>query len=136
MHHGLAGREAALNPSLPLHAYLLVALGSGLGGAARLLDEREVPRVEGAHRRDEGDVTTRERRAQALRLAIGAGHAFVAGRADRGAHAVPPQSTSVSVPFLAPSVVWRKRVSPRIGPREVLSEPTMTSVFTNSPVRK
>ena len=28
--------EAVLNPSLPLHAYLLVALGSGLGGAARL----------------------------------------------------------------------------------------------------
>ena len=26
------------------------------GGAARLLDEREVPRVEGAHRRDEGDA--------------------------------------------------------------------------------
>jgi len=25
-----------LNPSLPLHAYLLVAFGSGLGGAARL----------------------------------------------------------------------------------------------------
>lgn len=25
-----------MNPSLPLHAYLLVAIGSGLGGAARL----------------------------------------------------------------------------------------------------
>ena len=28
--------ETALNPSIPVNAYLLVALGSGLGGAARL----------------------------------------------------------------------------------------------------
>ncbi|HET7203457.1 MAG TPA: fluoride efflux transporter CrcB [Steroidobacteraceae bacterium] len=32
----MAAREAALNLSVPLNAYLLVALGSGLGGAARL----------------------------------------------------------------------------------------------------
>jgi CrcB protein len=30
------GAGVAVNPSLPLHAYLLVAIGSGLGGAARL----------------------------------------------------------------------------------------------------
>ena len=45
------------------------------------------------------------------------------------------RSTATTRPFLAPSVVWRKSVSPRTGPREVLSEPTMTSTFTNSPVR-
>ena len=32
----MAAREAALNPSVPLQAYLLVAVGSGIGGAARL----------------------------------------------------------------------------------------------------
>jgi CrcB protein len=36
-----------LNPSLPLHAYLLVALGSGLGGAARLFVSTVVGRTAG-----------------------------------------------------------------------------------------
>jgi CrcB protein len=36
MSRGGPAPEVVLNPSLPLHAYLLVALGSGLGGAARL----------------------------------------------------------------------------------------------------
>jgi CrcB protein len=36
-----------LNPSLPLNAYLLVALGSGLGGAARLFVSTVVGRTAG-----------------------------------------------------------------------------------------
>lgn len=36
-----------MNPSLPLHAYLLVAVGSGLGGAARLFVSTVVGRAAG-----------------------------------------------------------------------------------------
>ena len=36
-----------MNPSLPLNAYLLVALGSGLGGAARLFVSTVVGRTAG-----------------------------------------------------------------------------------------
>jgi fluoride exporter len=42
-----AAREVALNPSLPLHAYLLVAVGSGLGGAFRLFVSTLVSRGTG-----------------------------------------------------------------------------------------
>jgi CrcB protein len=44
---GPAPRSTALNLAYPLNAYLLVALGSGIGGAARLFVSTLVARVAG-----------------------------------------------------------------------------------------